>query len=407
MDTLPSLCDSSPRSAAGNALTLDRPDRENRGPSDVFRAFRGALPHHERISLRSESVVSDGKVGQLPAAAPAAPAREVSRLPTIDSAEAVRSLAEARRLYRIAQLVHSHRVVGGVESAVFAQKSLGVLLKLLVRLHGDPVPDSFKELVERGRAIARSEDLLAEDLSPELAVIDEMRANFVELGGETTPADDRRYDRAFVKSAEWLEAVEDYLNQRLPVPKAPSTSKWIAAVLVLLAFVAGVFVGRKGTPPAPTAAVVGAPAGVAPAAAQDLGPALTATFFRDTELKEAVLKRRDTTISFDWETAPPAESLPMDNFSVRWEGNLYIPANGKYTFFLTSDDGSRLFIDNALVIDNWGSHASLLKTGELELNQGSHAIRVEYFDEVGIAVIKLEWGSDQFAQRLIGQADLR
>jgi hypothetical protein len=80
---------------------------------------------------------------------------------------------------------------------------------------------------------------------------------------------------------------------------------------------------------------------------------------------------------------------------------------GKYSFFLTSDDGSRLFVDDNLAVDNWGNHSELTMAGTVQLEAGVHAVRVEYFDRLGGAMIRLEWSSEHLERRLIGAADLR
>lgn len=43
-------------------------------------------------------------------------------------------------------------------------------------------------------------------------------------------------------------------------------------------------------------------------------------------------------------------------FSLTYQGTIYVPVTGTYGFRLSSDDGSLLFLDNALVIDNDGVH---------------------------------------------------
>ena len=50
--------------------------------------------------------------------------------------------------------------------------------------------------------------------------------------------------------------------------------------------------------------------------------------------------------------------MPGTNYSVKWTGTLTPPTTGTYTFGLTSDDGSRLFINGKQVIDNWRDQAS-------------------------------------------------
>lgn len=63
-----------------------------------------------------------------------------------------------------------------------------------------------------------------------------------------------------------------------------------------------------------------------------------------------------------------------------FEGFVEIPADGIYTFSLLSDDGSMLYIDEELVIDNDGAHGPIEKAGQKVLAKGWHKVRVEYFD---------------------------
>ncbi len=66
-------------------------------------------------------------------------------------------------------------------------------------------------------------------------------------------------------------------------------------------------------------------------------------------------------------------------FAIDYTGRFWIEAPGEYLFFLTSDDGSRLYIDGKKVVDNDGTHPPEEKDGKIKLKQGVHDIRVEYF----------------------------
>lgn len=72
-----------------------------------------------------------------------------------------------------------------------------------------------------------------------------------------------------------------------------------------------------------------------------------------------------------------------ESFGVVFEGLVDIGAAGSYTFYTQSDDGSRLFIDGKMIVDNDGDHGVLEKSGSLDLTPGRHKIRVEYFDGEG------------------------
>ncbi|HYE22809.1 MAG TPA: malectin domain-containing carbohydrate-binding protein, partial [Verrucomicrobiae bacterium] len=80
-----------------------------------------------------------------------------------------------------------------------------------------------------------------------------------------------------------------------------------------------------------------------------------------------------------------------DKFAVRYQGQINIPVNGTYTFGLQSDDGSRLFIDNQLVVNNDGLHGMQKQTGNITLTAGPHDLLVEYFENLGGAGVILSW----------------
>lgn len=70
-----------------------------------------------------------------------------------------------------------------------------------------------------------------------------------------------------------------------------------------------------------------------------------------------------------------------DHYAVTYDGLLEIPQDGIITFYTYSDDGSKLYIDNELVVNNDGSHDATLKRGQIALKAGLHSIRIEYFED--------------------------
>jgi len=76
----------------------------------------------------------------------------------------------------------------------------------------------------------------------------------------------------------------------------------------------------------------------------------------------------------------------------RYSGFILTPADDAYSFALTSDDGSRLFIDGELVVDHDGLHSSGTKLGVAALGKGWHAITVEWFNKTGGADLSLKMG---------------
>ena len=73
----------------------------------------------------------------------------------------------------------------------------------------------------------------------------------------------------------------------------------------------------------------------------------------------------------------------QEKFGLALDGSIDIPAAGLYTLFLNSNDGSKLFIDGKLIIDNDGLHGAVEKRGQIELSEGKHSLRITYFQAGG------------------------
>ncbi len=78
-----------------------------------------------------------------------------------------------------------------------------------------------------------------------------------------------------------------------------------------------------------------------------------------------------------------------DNFGIEYSGFIRIPADGVYNFFTSSDDGSRLFIGEKLVVDNDLEHGAVEKSGSIALAKGFHPIRVLFFESAGGEELKV------------------
>jgi hypothetical protein len=85
-----------------------------------------------------------------------------------------------------------------------------------------------------------------------------------------------------------------------------------------------------------------------------------------------------------------SRQLTADNWAMVLDGDFDVERPGKYTFFLNSDDGSKLYIDDQLVIDNDGDHSLLELSGEKELSAGPHKVRIEFFEAGGEATLELD-----------------
>jgi hypothetical protein len=117
----------------------------------------------------------------------------------------------------------------------------------------------------------------------------------------------------------------------------------------------------------------------------------TADYFKGTNFNSYVYRETDIfPLYFDWGNGSPSNSINVNNFSVRYEGD-FIFQNGNYEFITKSDDGVRLYVDNSLIIDDWITHKVREKRNVIFLNSGVHNVKLEYFEGKGSAFISLKW----------------
>jgi hypothetical protein len=98
-----------------------------------------------------------------------------------------------------------------------------------------------------------------------------------------------------------------------------------------------------------------------------------------------------------------AADFPHDHFAARWTGLMQVDTGGSYNFYLKSDDGSKLFVNGELVVDNDGLHGmENTAEGSLELQPGFFTVRVDYFEKDGEQGIKLRYaGPDTLGQQVL------
>ena len=124
----------------------------------------------------------------------------------------------------------------------------------------------------------------------------------------------------------------------------------------------------------------------------DAESGLFAEYFDNMDFEgEPVFTRVDKNIEYYWGSDAP-EGLPPDGFSIRWTGFLTVPETGRYTLSVTSDDGSRLYLNGELLVDHWGEHGMSAKARTVQLEGGAPVpIRVDMYENRGDAGMKLSW----------------
>ncbi|MBC8119198.1 MAG: hypothetical protein H7X75_06470, partial [Burkholderiaceae bacterium] len=123
------------------------------------------------------------------------------------------------------------------------------------------------------------------------------------------------------------------------------------------------------------------------------GIGLTGAYFNNKTLSGTPVLLRTEQLNYDWGKASPGTGVSADQFSVRWTGKIEAPVTGSYRFQTVSDDGIRVSIDGAVIIENWSVNGAPTNTGpDINLVAGQRvSIVVEYFENTKNAVARLRW----------------
>jgi glucose/arabinose dehydrogenase/PKD repeat protein len=114
----------------------------------------------------------------------------------------------------------------------------------------------------------------------------------------------------------------------------------------------------------------------------------SAEYFDNMDLAGSPLvTRSDDAIDFDWGEGSPNFAIPFNLFSARWTRTKNYAA-GTYRFSVTGDDGIRVLVDGALVVNAWFYQPPTTYTADIPLSEGQHTVVVEYFEFSGGAVAK-------------------
>lgn len=101
--------------------------------------------------------------------------------------------------------------------------------------------------------------------------------------------------------------------------------------------------------------------------------------------------REGVTSTFD----PNTLSNSLGYYALHFETYLKIDADDEYTFYITSDDGSQLFINDKLLIDNDGTHGVETRSGAIVLKKGIHKINIKYFESTQGKFLGLEMANSK------------
>ncbi len=130
------------------------------------------------------------------------------------------------------------------------------------------------------------------------------------------------------------------------------------------------------------------------------GDGLDAFYYNNINFDTLVTSRIDTIVNFEWMGTPPIVGVNPANFSVRWSGKVQPRYDGTYTFYTSTEEGVRLWVDNSLIINNWTPHNYYVNSGTITLNgMQKYDIKLEYYENYLSSTCILGWkSSNQWAE---------
>ncbi|MHC4285108.1 MAG: LamG-like jellyroll fold domain-containing protein [Planctomycetota bacterium] len=122
----------------------------------------------------------------------------------------------------------------------------------------------------------------------------------------------------------------------------------------------------------------------------------------DNAFQIFVMSRIDPEVNFGWGNGSPDPNINVEDFAARWVGHVECPVDANYTFYTTTDDGARLFINGvkmplvnpaAPLNDAWRQQGDTQYGAEIVLTAGLHDIEMHMYERAGGATARLAWSA--------------
>jgi hypothetical protein len=140
------------------------------------------------------------------------------------------------------------------------------------------------------------------------------------------------------------------------------------------------------------------------------GTGLTGAYYANqlaTFTNPPTLVRTDSVVNFNWGTGSPDPSITSNDFTAIWTGEVQPQFSEAYTFYTTTDDGTRLWVNGQLLVDDWVNQAATQENGTLALVAGQkYPITMEYYQNQGLSSATLAWSSSSTPMAIIPQSQL-
>jgi parallel beta-helix repeat protein len=141
--------------------------------------------------------------------------------------------------------------------------------------------------------------------------------------------------------------------------------------------------------------------------ANAIGNGLNAEYFSSINFTGPSLKKLVPNINFDFGATAPIPGIDANIFSIRFTGEISAAKSGTYTFFVTGTDGSRLSINNKIVLEDYSDHLPRMVSGSLVLRAGQRVpLKLEYYKNTGTGSLRLEWSGPGLDRQVVPTARL-
>ena len=143
-----------------------------------------------------------------------------------------------------------------------------------------------------------------------------------------------------------------------------------------------------------------------PPATAILGTGLKGSYYNNKNFTNRAFSRTDQIINFNWGTGSPDSRIASDTFSIRWAGKIQVDTAGTYTFYLSADDGFRLWIDGQLIINKLIDQPQTEWSGTIPLTVGKHNVRIDYYENTINAAAIFSWSGPGINKQVVPPAKL-
>jgi hypothetical protein len=119
------------------------------------------------------------------------------------------------------------------------------------------------------------------------------------------------------------------------------------------------------------------------------------------------LTQIDTNVDFEWDSGSPGPTIDTNYFTAMWTGAVQPQFSENYTFYTSTDDGVRLWVNGQLLVDAWIDQSESEWSGSIALQAGRlYPLAMEYFQNLGPAAAHLSWSSPSLGKTVVPQSQL-